>query len=425
MRTPSSLALALALAAAGLAQPALARDKKQDADQQGQAKIKLTPAVQNNLAAAQTALKANDFATAQVKVDAAKPAMATDQDRFYTGQVEYQIGKGKNDDALQNDGIDLMVQSGQAPATMQRQLLSVQGQNAYNAKNFPLAVQKLQAAQQAGADDPVLVPMIVQSMQNSGQTVQALQTLNAAIDSNAQAGKPVPSEWYQRGFSIGYQASGKASAADAPQIAELTSDITRKWVAAYPTKSNWHDALVIYSTQYKAPTDVQVDVFRLMRAAGALTSDADYREYAEDVYLRYPNEAKTVLEEGNSKGIVNLTGKNDATEVLGIVKGKVAADKASLPAAEKSARVAANGKSAQSTADAFAGYGEWAKAADLYKVAIDKGGVDVPTATLRMGWAQAMAGDTAAAKTSFGAVTGVRKPIAQFWMVHLDHPTQG
>ena len=267
--------------------------------------------------------------------------------------------------------------------------------------------------------------MLVQSMQNTGQTLQALQTLNAAIDANTRAGKPTPSEWYQRGFSIGYQASGKASAADLPAIAEATSAITQKWVAAYPTKGNWHDALVIYMTQYKVPTDVQVDVFRLMRAAGALAGDADYREYAEAVYLRYPNEAKTVLEEGASKGIVNLSGKNDATEVLGIVKGKVAADQASLPAAEKSARVAATGKAALSTADAYAGYGQYAKAADLYKVAIDKGGVDVPTAQLRMGWAQALAGDGAAAKQSFSAVTGIRKPLAQFWIVHIDHPTQG
>jgi tetratricopeptide (TPR) repeat protein len=425
MRFTSTLALGLALAAAGLAQPALARDKKADAADQGAPKIKLTPAVQNNLAAAQTAIKANDFATAQTKVEAAKPAIATAQDKFYVGQVEYQLGKAKQDEALQTDGMTLMVDSGQAPPALQQQLLTVQAQTAYNAKNFPLAVQKLQAAQAAGADDPALVPMLVQSMQNSGQTVQALQALNAAIDANTQAGKPVPSEWYQRGFSIGYQASSKASAGDAPQIAQLTSDITRKWVAAYPAKGNWHDALVIYSTQYKVPTDVQVDVFRLMRAVGALTSDADYREYAEDVYLRYPNEAMTVLQEGNSKGIVNLTGKNDATEVLGIVKGKVAADKASLAPGEKSARVAANGKSAMGLGDAYAGYGEWAKAADLYKVAIDKGGVDVPTATLRMGWAQAMAGNTAAAKTSFGAVTGIRQPLAQFWLVHLDHPTQG
>lgn len=421
MRMISSFALALALGGIGLATPAIA--KKADAAEQGQPKIKLTPAVQNNLAAAQTAIKANDLATAQAKLDAAKPGIATDQDRFYVGQIEYQLGKAKNDQTTQNEGIDLMVQSNQAPASLLRQLLTVQAQNAYTAKNYPLAQQKLLAAQQAGADDPAIVPMLVESMRNSGETLKALQTLNTAIDANLAAGKPVPNEWFQRGLTIGYTA--KPNPADAPAIADATSTITEKWVAAYPTKANWHDALATYSSQYKVPTDVQVDMFRLQRAAGVLSGDTDYREYADDVYLRYPNEAVTVLKEGSDKGVVNLTAKNDAAEVYGIAKAKVAADKASLPAGEKSARVAANGKAALSMGDAYAGYGDYAKAAELYKVAIDKGGIDVPTATLRMGWVQAMGGNAAAAKQTFAQVTGIRKPLAQFWIVHLDHPTQG
>jgi len=163
-------------------------------------------------------------------------------------------------------------------------------------------------------------------------------------------------------------------------------------------------------------------VLRLLRAANAMQGDADYRELADDVYLRFPNEALSVLQEGNSKGIVNLT-KGDAADVMGIVKGKVAGDKASLPAADKAARAAATGKAALSTADAYVGYGDYAKAIDLYKVALAKGGVDAGTVNLHTGWAQALSGDTAGAKTSFAAVTGSKKPIADFWLIHLDHPT--
>ena len=130
-----------------------------------------------------------------------------------------------------------------------------------------------------------------------------------------------------------------------------------------------------------------------------------------------------ILQEGNSKGIVNLTAKGDAADVMGIVKGKVAADKASLPAADKGARAAANGKAALSTADAYVGYAEYAKAIDLYKVALAKGGVDANTVNLHMGWAQALSGDAAGAKATFATVAGPRKPVADFWIIHLDHPT--
>jgi hypothetical protein len=165
-------------------------------------------------------------------------------------------------------------------------------------------------------------------------------------------------------------------------------------------------------------------VFRLLHSASALLSDGDYREYASNIYLRYPGETATILKEGGAKGVVNLTGKNDATDLLAIVNGKVAADKASLPASDKSARAAADGKAALSTADAYVGYGMYPQAIDLYKVALTKG-ADAATVNLHMGWAMAESGDAAGAKAAFAQVSGVRKPIADFWVIHLDHPTAG
>ena len=142
------------------------------------------------------------------------------------------------------------------------------------------------------------------------------------------------------------------------------------------------------------------------------------------MYLRYPNEAKAVLEEGTSKGVVNTSSK-DAQEILGIVRPKIAADQASLAGSDKTARASANGKSALALADAYVGYGQYAKAIDLYKVALEKGGIDAPTANLHMGWAMALSGDAAGAKQQFATVTGLRKPLADLWTTHLDHPTQG
>lgn len=416
MKTLSSLVLATALAGMTVAAPAMAKDKPAAA-------AKLTPAVQNALAEAQKATSSGDFATAQAKVDQAKAAIATDDDRYVTGSIEYKLGQAKKDEAMTSDGVDLMAASGKAAPDLQRQLLSIQGQRAYQAKDFRKAEAAFAAAQAAGSTNPDLTPLLVSSMQLNGETLKALTTLGSSIDAATAAGQTVPDEWYQRGIAIG--SGTKAGAPDVAAIRAATSDLSIKWVKAYPTKQHWHDAMLIYLTQNQLPTDVQIDGFRLLRAAGALQGDSEYREYADDVYLRYPNEAKTVLEEGSAKGVVNLSGKSDAAEVLTIVKGKVAADLASLPAADRSARAAAGGKSALSTADAYVGYGDYAKAIDLYKVALAKGGVDAPVANLHMGWAQALSGDAAGAKRSFAAVTGPRKVIADFWVVHLDHPTVG
>jgi len=418
MRIVSTLALAVALGSAVVATPAFAKDKKEDAAPAQ----KYTPAVQKALVAAQAALKAGDTAGVTAAVAAAKAAgLVTGDDKYATGSIEYQLYQTTKDDATLRDAVELMVSAGTATPANLAQLYTVRAQLAYQAKDYTKASDSATQAMKNGATEPSLVPILVTSLSNLGQTLAALTALNGYIDKSAGAGQPVPVEWYQRGLAIGY---GSKSTTDVDAIHTATSEITRKWVASYPTKQNWHDALVTYMSQYKIPTDVQVDVFRLLRAAGALLGDNDYREYAADVYLRYPGEANTVLTEGGSKGVLNLTGKNDASDLLGVVKGKVAADKASLPASDKSARAAADGKAAVSTADAYVGYGQYPQAIELYKVALAKG-ADASTVNLRLGWALALSGDTAGAKAAFAQVQGIRKPIADFWVVHLDHPTAG
>jgi tetratricopeptide (TPR) repeat protein len=418
MRMVSKMALALALGSAMVAAPAFA--KKEDKAEKSTAG-KPSPAVQTAALAAQKAVDAGDIATAQTHYAEAKAAMTTDDDKFTVGRVGYQIYQKNKDEALFAESLDLMLASGKASPVAQQQMYVAQGKIAYNQKNYAKALTAFQAAQAAGSTDPDLTPALVETLSLSGQTLQALNMLDDAIGKQIAANQPVPIDWYQRGLAIGYRS--KANPADLPAINAKTLEISKKWVASDPQKRNWAAALQIYEEQYKLDTEARVDVLRLLRAADALASDADYREYADDVYLRFPNEAMVVLQEGASKGVVNLSGKNDASDVMGIVKGKVAADKASLPAADKSARTAANGRAAFSTADAYVSYGQYAQAVDLYKVALTKGGVDAGVVNLHMGWALALSGDAAGAKAAFGAVTGARKPIADFWLIHLDHPT--
>jgi hypothetical protein len=419
MKIVSTLALALALGGLTVATApvAAAKEKKEEP-----AKKNYSKAAQPSLAAAQKAIDANDVATATAELDKAKAAMQTPDDKYATGSLLYKLSQTNKDQAMQAQGIDLMIESGGADPKVLPQLYTVQAQFAWDAKNYAKVEQALTAARAAGDNNADVVPMLVMAQANQGQTLKALQTVNAAIDKQAASGQPVPAEWYERGVDLGYRS--KAGAPDAAAIQSTTVEIAKKWVAAYPTKKNWNNALRIYGDRANLDNEQQVDVFRLLRHAGALSGDVDYREYALDTYLRFPNEANAVLQEGASKGIVNLNGKSDATDVINTVKPKLAADKASLAQSDKAARTAANGRAALNTADTYVGYGEYAQAVDLYKVALAKGGVDANVVNLRMGWALAGAGDTAGAKAAFGQVQGQRKPVADFWVIHLDHPTQ-
>jgi hypothetical protein len=415
MKIVSKMALAIALGSMAFATPAFAKKEEKQA-----AGEKATPAVQKAAFDAQKAADAGDVPTALTNYAAAKAAVVSDEDKFMVGRVGYQIYQKNKDEALFSEAIDLMLASNKASVDAQKQLYFAQGQIAYNKKDYAKALPAFQAAEKAGSTDTDLVPLIVESTALSGQTLQALQTLNAEITKHEAAGEKIPVEWYQRGVSIGYK---NKNPADTAAINQATLQLTQKWVASDPQARNWNAALEVYAQQFRIPNDQRLEMLRLLRAANAMEGGDDYREYADDVYLRFPNEAMTVLQEGANKGKVSLTAKGDAADVMGIVKGKVAADKASLPGADKASRTAANGKAALSTADAYVGYGQYAQAIDLYKVAIAKGGIDAGTANLHLGWAQALSGDAAGAKTSFGAVTGALKPIADFWVIHLDHPT--
>ena len=73
------------------------------------------------------------------------------------------------------------------------------------------------------------------------------------------------------------------------------------------------------------------------------------------------------------------------------------------------------------TADAYFGYGDYAKAADLYTVALEKGGVNADEVHTRRGMARVEMGDTAGAMADFSAVeSGNRAQIAKFWELYLN-----
>jgi lipopolysaccharide biosynthesis regulator YciM len=409
MVSKMALGLALALGAASMVATAPAAAK------QKQASISLSGPVREKVAAAQTALGKDDVATAKAALTEAEALIKTPDDKLVVGQFYLQIAQKSNDNALLGKAVNMMLDSGKAPADNLAALQVVKGKLAYHAKDYATAVQALTAAQAANSTDPDLVPVLVSALSLTGRTPEALGTLEQAIAKQQAAGQAVPSDWYARGISMAYSAKGKDPASQA-QLAASTMRITQSWLAAYPTKSNWRDSLIIYRDMNKIDADQELDVSRLMRTAGALNGERDYMDYVQATYLRFPAEAKAVLEEGKAAGTLNLTAPGNAKELYGIVSAKIAADKASL------SKNAASGRAALSTGDAYLGYKDWASAIDLYKQALAKGGVDANVVNTRLGMALAMAGRKDEAKQVFSAVTGPRAGLAKYWLIYLDHP---
>ena len=71
-------------------------------------------------------------------------------------------------------------------------------------------------------------------------------------------------------------------------------------------------------------------------------------------------------------------------------------------------------------ADGYYGHGDYAKAADFYRLALEKGSIDANLANTRLGMALAMSGQRPAAEAAFKAVTGPRADLANFWLLWLS-----
>jgi hypothetical protein len=408
MKLVSTIALGVALACGGMvmsAAPALAKK-----DEQKPASFNLSKPVREAAAAAQAALAKSDTAGALTAITPALSAATTPDDKFVANSILYDIARQTKDLKNQGAAIDGMISSGKVTGPQLAQMYLARGEIAYNAQDWKAAEINLDGAVKAGSTEPELYALQVETKAKLGKPAEALAMLQQASDKAKTSGQKLPADYYSRGISIGYNA----------KLAGPLVPLTQDWVTAYPTADNWRDALTIYRDLNHVDPEYELDIYRLLRTLNALKGEADYYTYAEQLYLKYPGEGKAVIDEGVAKGFLKPAPGNNTQNMLDVTKKRVAADKADLPSSAAAAAKSADGKSAFATANAYLGYGDYAKAAELYKLAIQKGNVDANVANTRLGMALARSGDKAGAKQVFASVTGPRAALAKFWTIWID-----
>jgi tetratricopeptide (TPR) repeat protein len=403
-------ALGFSIAATAGFSPAFAK-KKEEAP--AAPVMKLSEDVRKLLGESQAALAKGDVAGAQAKDEAAKAVAKTPDDQYVVAQIAFNIAINTKDVAAQTAALDGMIASGKVPDADKSKFYAQQGHFAYDAKNFPKAEQAYLASVAAGSTDKDVYARLADTQSRDGKPADALATLNKVIQN--KAGGPVPSEWYARGADIASRA----------KLVPQFLDLTTSWLTDYPVKQNLHDALRIYRVIANTSGDADLDLLRLVHYAGVLplADQATYLDYALAVYLKFPNEAVTVLKEGIAAGKLNPATSQNTREILALSEPKIASDKASLSGAVAAANSPKSSfKSVLATADAFASYRDYAKAIDMYKLALTKPGADAGVANLRLAVAQANSGNKEAARATFATVTGPEAAIARYWLVELDHP---
>lgn len=426
MKTISMTALAVALVGSmTLPGVANAAGKKEVVLPDSPTNFILSKQVRDSAAAATLALKSNDLVGAESAISAVEQNASNDSERYIGRTLRVRLlsvspATVQSQTAMVKPMTELLADPRTSKDDAARYNYTL-GDFAFARKDYAKAVQFYRQARENGLADDELNLQIVRANMEAGQVSAGAAEVDSMIAAQIAAGKRPPESWYR--FT-----ARRLSLKQAPESAAWTG----KWLAAYGSKANWHDAIAFNGFKDEDETKLSVaerkdrdtrfvDLFRLMRATNSLAGQKEYLEYARRATnLGLKDEAKAVIEEGRASGAIPPKDAESARLLGPVPKGKAA------PAAgptEAAARKAANGEMAAQIGNMSIGKGAYGKAVEMYDLALEKTVKDADDVRLHRGIALALSGDKARAKADLDTVaTPPDSYTATMWKIWLDTP---
>lgn len=342
-------------------------------------------------------------------VEAAFAAATTPDDKFVAGQLGLTLGQLSLDKKFQRRGLQSMIDSGKVSAADMGKFNYYVGGLAFDMRDYAGARAAFQAAMAAGYTEGGIDALLADAYISDNQAAEGLKVLNAAID---KRGAAAPEDWIRKGIVTAYKA----------KLANEAVGFSTKLVQGYPDKENWALAIAVVRDMVQFQNQEQLDLMRLMERTGSWSESRDYFEYIQAADpRRLPAEALKIIDLGVASGKLQASDVS-VSDARSVAAGRVAADKASLAGLERDARAAnATAATAMAGGDAYLSYGQAAKAEELYQIALSKPGADTPRLLTRLGIAQTDLGKTAEAQATFAKVTGLRAPIAALWSAYAKN----
>jgi tetratricopeptide (TPR) repeat protein len=355
----------------------------------------------------QKAVTANDTANIPAKLAAAQAVASTKDDHYIIAQLRLKAAYAANDDSALASAIDAVAASGFVtnPVSISDLYVAL-GSKLYNGKKFDAAASAFERAMSLNPSNSRALINLAESRFSQGRKADAVGLFQKAIQLRLAAGQKPEEALYKRTIGIAY--------GDQMPVA---IDVARQWIAAYPSPDSWRKGLALYQNLTKPDVEGALDVLRLMRATRSLSNAADFSLYATAAaeQLNY-NEAQAVIDEGIASKKIDPTSVLFRDIVSGL-KAKPKATEADLADATKNAQ---RGMLLLRIGDRYYGLGQYAKAAELYRVSMGKPDVDPNLANKHLGMALAQSGDKAGAAAAFNKVSGNLSEIAKYWLIYVQ-----
>ncbi|AMK23541.1 MULTISPECIES: hypothetical protein [unclassified Sphingobium] len=363
--------------------------------------------------AADSAIKAGDASTAQAQISSLMPV--SDFEAYVAAGLRFELAVLKVDRQAQRVALNDMFKTSSVPKTDMPRLRYIAGYLSFIVGNYDDATAQLDYAKTLGYDpiDATMLRADIAVRRNKAKDARAF--VQEALARQRAAGQAIPAAWYDRAISMAYQAG------DWTEVGALY----RERLSHYDSAGEWRSALANYLTAPGMDAQVQLDLYRLQAANGAMASERDYQAYAQLAdKTGYSAETKAIIEAGRSVGKLTPTQAVTA-QLLKSATPKAAKEIAGLPAAAKKAAAAKDGSAAMGVGDTYFSLGQFPQAVEQYRLALSKGGVDAGKANARLGVALARSGDLVGAKVALGQVTaGNWANVAGFWSVWVDQQSR-
>jgi tetratricopeptide (TPR) repeat protein len=404
----SLLAASPALAQYASPPPQKAPEASESASQPAANQPKISNNARKEIVALQAAVNAKDAATIPTALAAAQAKAKSKDDQYVIGQLQLKAAVDAKDNAATLAGLQAVISSGYLSPPETLPLYMNVGQLNYNAKNYEPAAAAFEQVLKLDPNHLEAMVMLGEARNGQGRPAEAVAMIEKAITAKSATGQKADETWYKRSVALAF--NGKL-----PNAPELS----RKWVAAYPSPKTWRDTIRIYQTSSQLDDSGLIDTMRLAQATGALAGENDYFRFANTLVTKgFAGEAKTVLEQGFAAKSIDKA-KPTFSQLYSVATTKSQGDRASLDGSAKTAMAAPAARQAMVTAEAYYGYGEYQKAAELFRAALDKQGVDKDVANLRLGMSLARAGDKAGATSALNAVGGSQADVAKLWLTYV------
>ncbi len=371
----------------------------------GTPSTEMSDAFRTNLAAAQAALKAGDIGSARTAVAALTPM--TDFEVYAAAGVRFQLAAQRRDIQAQRIALSDMFKSSAVPRTEAPRLRYLAALFSYMVGNYDDTLAQLAYARTLGYDNIDATLLAADTYIRKNKPRDARPLVDAALASQRSAGQPISVAWYDRAISMAY------SAGDWDALGALY----RERLAHFSSAPEWRSALVNMLAAPDVEKQIQLDLYRLQAANGAMASERDYQAYAALAEKSgYSAEAKAIIEAGRAAGKLTPT-QSVTSQLLKTVTPKATKEIAALPAQAKKAAAASKGGPALDIADNYFSLAQFPQAAEYYRLALAKGGVDAAHANARLGVALARSGDLVGSSSALAAANGRWTTVAGFWSV--------